>query len=98
MDFLVDKEYIEVEVGWYNELVRTKAKWDLLIDNIIHANYKDFETEEVNNWINTYYSKIGIKPKEKNCGYRLLHRRIHNKKTTQNYRRRGAINVFTYIS
>ena len=65
MDFLVDKEYIEVEVGWYNELVRTKAKWDLLIDNIIHANYKDFETEEVNNWINTYYSKFGIKPKEK---------------------------------
>ena len=62
---LMDKEYIEVEVGWYNELVRTKAKWDLLIDNIIHANYKDFETEEVNNWINTYYSKIGIKPEEK---------------------------------
>ena len=61
----MDKKYIEVEVGWYNELVRTKAKWDLLIDNIIHANYKDFETEEVNNWINTYYSKIGIKPKEK---------------------------------
>ena len=65
MDFLVDKEYIEVEVGQYNELIRTKAKWDLLIDNIIHANYKDFETEEVNNWINTYYSKFGIKLKEK---------------------------------
>ena len=61
----MDKKYIEVEAGWYNELVRTKAKWDLLIDNIIHANYKDFETEEVNNWINTYYSKIGIRPEEK---------------------------------
>ena len=59
------KEYIEIEVGWYNELVRTKAKWDLLIDNIIHANYKDFETEEVNNQIITYYSKVGIKPEEK---------------------------------
>lgn len=59
------KEYIEIEAGWYNELVRTKAKWDLLIDNIIHANYKDFEVEEVDNRIVTYYSKVGIKPEEK---------------------------------
>lgn len=62
----MDKEYIEVEVGWYNELVRTKAKWDLLIDNLLHDNYPNFSTEEVNDWINNYYFRVfGARPPEK---------------------------------
>ena len=61
----MDKKYIEVEVGWYNELVRTKAKWDLLIDNLLHDNYPNFSTEEVNDWVNSYYFRFGVRPPEK---------------------------------
>ena len=61
----MDKEYIEVEVSWYNELVRTKAKWDLFIDNLLHDNYPNFSTEEVSDWINNYYSHFGVRPPEK---------------------------------
>lgn len=60
----MNKEYIEVEIGWYNELVRTKAKWDLLVDTLLHDNYPDFCTEEVNYWVNSYYSQLGVKPPE----------------------------------
>lgn len=61
----MNKEYIEVEVGWYNELIRTKAKWDLLIDNLLHDNYPNFNTEEVNDWVNNYYFRFGARLPEK---------------------------------
>ena len=59
------KQYVEVEQAWYNELIRTKAKWDLFIDLCIHKDYPKYNTEEVNDLVNDYYSKIGIKPEEK---------------------------------
>lgn len=58
------KQYVEVEQAWYNELIRTKAKWELLIDLCIHKAYPKYDTEEVNDWVNDYYSQIGIKMDE----------------------------------
>lgn len=54
-------DYIEVECGWYNELIRTKAKWDLLIDCCIHKGHPEFDTEEVNYLVSEYYSQVGRK-------------------------------------
>lgn len=58
------QEYIEIEKAWYNELIRTKAKWDLFIDSCIHKDYPKYDTEEVNDWVNDYYSQIGVKMDE----------------------------------
>lgn len=58
------KQYIEIEQAWYNELIRTKAKWDLFIDLCIHKDYPGYDTEEVNCWVNDYYSQIGVKEDE----------------------------------
>ena len=55
------KQYVEVEQAWYNELIRTKAKWDLFIDLCIHKDYPKYDTEEVNDLVNDYYSQIGVK-------------------------------------
>lgn len=55
------KQYVEVERAWYNELIRTKAKWDLFIDLCIHKDYPKYDTEEVNDLIRDYYSQIGLK-------------------------------------
>lgn len=56
--------FITIEQAWYNELIRTKAKWDLFMDNCIHKDYPAYSTEEVNDWVNDYYFQIGIKPPE----------------------------------
>ena len=55
------KQYDEVERAWYNELIRTKAKWDLFIDLCIHKDCPKYDTEEVNDLIRDYYSQIGLK-------------------------------------
>ena len=51
--------YVKIDASWYNELIRSKAKYDFFIDSLISSNLKDYDTWTLNEVINDYYSKIG---------------------------------------
>lgn len=51
--------YVKIDASWYNELIRSKAKYDFFIDSLISSNLKDYDTWTLNEAINDYYSKIG---------------------------------------
>ena len=52
--------------GWVSLEVAKKLDPQLLIDNLLHDNYPNFSTEEVNDWINNYYFRVfGARPPEK---------------------------------
>ena len=54
-----EPKYVRIDTSWYNELIRSKAKYDFFIDSLIASNLKDYNTWMLNNAIDDYYSKIG---------------------------------------
>lgn len=54
-----EPKYVRIDTSWYNELIRSKAKYDFFIDSLIASNLKDYDTWMLNNAIDDYYSKIG---------------------------------------
>lgn len=54
-----EPKYVRIDISWYNELIRSKAKYDFFIDSLIASNLKDYDTWMLNNAIDDYYSKIG---------------------------------------
>lgn len=52
-------QYVKIDISWYNELIRSKAKYDFLVDSLIASNLKNYDTEQLNEMINYYYSKLG---------------------------------------
>ena len=54
-----DPKYVRIDTSWYNELIRSKAKYDFFIDSLIASNLKDYDTWMLNEAIIDYYSKMG---------------------------------------
>lgn len=52
-------KYVKIDTSWYNELIRSKAKYDFFIDSLIASNLKDYDSWVLNNAIGDYYSKMG---------------------------------------
>lgn len=52
-------KYVKIDTSWYNELIRSKAKYDFFIDSLIASNLKDYDSWVLNDAIEDYYSKIG---------------------------------------
>ena len=52
-------KYVKIDTSWYNELIRSKAKYDFFIDSLIASNLKDYDTWMLNDAIDDYYSKMG---------------------------------------
>lgn len=52
-------KYVRIDVSWYNELIRSKAKYDFLIDSLIAEKLKNYDIYELNEAISDYYSKVG---------------------------------------
>lgn len=50
---------IVIDTSWYNELIKSKARYDHLIDSFIASNLKDYDTYELNESVNEYYAKLG---------------------------------------
>ena len=56
---MAEPKYVKIDISWYNELTRSKAKYDFFIDSLIASNLKNYDTWVLNNAIDDYYSKIG---------------------------------------
>ena len=56
---MAEPKYVKIDTSWYNELIRSKAKYDFFIDSLIASNLKDYDTWMLNDAIDDYYSKIG---------------------------------------
>lgn len=54
-----EPKYVRIDISWYNELVRSKAKYDFFIDSLIASNLKNYDTWMLNDAIEDYYSKMG---------------------------------------
>lgn len=54
-----EPKYVKIDISWYNELIRSKAKYDLFIDSLIASNLKDYDILMLNDVIRDYYSKMG---------------------------------------
>ena len=54
-----ESKYVKIDISWYNELIRTKAKYDFFVDSLISSNLKDYDTWMLNEAIEDYYSKVG---------------------------------------
>lgn len=54
-----EPKYVRIDTSWYNELIRSKAKYDFFIDSLIASNLKDYDTWMLNDAITDYYSKMG---------------------------------------
>ena len=54
-----EPKYVRIDISWYNELIRSKAKYDFFIDSLIASNLKDYDIGTLNEAIEDYYSKIG---------------------------------------
>lgn len=52
-------KYVRIDASWYNELIRSKAKYDFFIDSLIASNMKSYDTYTLNEFIDDYYSKVG---------------------------------------
>lgn len=52
-------KYVKIDTSWYNELIRSKAKYDFFIDSLIASNLKDYDIWMLNDAIDYYYSKMG---------------------------------------
>lgn len=52
-------KYVKIDTSWYNELIRSKAKYDFFIDSLIASNLKDYDAWMLNKAIEDYYSKMG---------------------------------------
>ena len=38
-----EPKYVRIDISWYNELIRSKAKYDFFIDSLIASNLKDYD-------------------------------------------------------
>lgn len=56
---MAEPKYVKIDVSWYNELIRSKARYDFFIDSLISSNLKDYDIGLLSNAIADYYSKIG---------------------------------------
>lgn len=54
-----EPKYVKIDISWYNELVRSKAKYDFFIDSLIASNLKGYDVWMLNDAIEDYYSKMG---------------------------------------
>ena len=54
-----EPKYVKIDISWYNELVRSKARYDFFIDSLIASNLKDYDIWMLSDGIKGYYSKIG---------------------------------------
>lgn len=54
-----EPKYVKIDIYWYNELIRSKAKYDFFIDSLIASNLKDYDILMLNDVIRDYYSKMG---------------------------------------
>lgn len=54
-----EPKYVKIDISWYNELIRSKAKYDFFIDSLIASNLKDYDMWTSNDAIRDYYSKMG---------------------------------------
>lgn len=54
-----EPKYVKIDISWYNELIRSKAKYDFFIDSLIASNLKDYDIWMLSDGIEGYYSKIG---------------------------------------
>ena len=54
-----EPKYVRIDISWYNELIRSKAKYDFFIDSLIASNLKDYDIWMLSDGIRDYYSKIG---------------------------------------
>lgn len=54
-----EPKYVRIDISWYNELIRSKAKYDFFIDSLIASNLKDYDIWMLNDAIEDYYSKMG---------------------------------------
>ena len=52
-------KYVKIDTSSYNELIRSKAKYDFFIDSLIASNLKDYDIWMLNDAIEDYYSKMG---------------------------------------
>lgn len=52
-------KYVKIDISWYNELIRSKAKYDFFIDSLIASNLQDYDAGMLNEAIADYYSKMG---------------------------------------
>lgn len=55
----MDKKYVKIDISWYNELIRSKAKYDFFVDSLIASNLQGYDAERLNEAIVDYYSKMG---------------------------------------
>lgn len=51
--------YVKIDITWYNELIRSKARYDCLIDSLIASKLKDYDIHIINESLLDYYSKLG---------------------------------------
>lgn len=51
--------YVKIDASWYNELLRSKARYDFFIDSLIASNLKDYDAYLLSDAINNYYFKMG---------------------------------------
>ena len=54
-----EPKYVQIDISWYNELIRSKAKYDFFIDSLIASNLKDYDIWLLSDAIHDYYSKMG---------------------------------------
>lgn len=54
-----EPKYVKIDTSWYNELIRSKARYDFFIDSLIASNLKDYDIWMLSDGIEGYYSKIG---------------------------------------
>lgn len=54
-----EPKYVKIDISWYNELIRSKARYDFFIDSLIASNLKDYDIWMLSDGIRDYYSKIG---------------------------------------
>ena len=52
-------KYVKIDIYWYNELIRSKARYDFFIDSLIASNLKDYDIWMLSDGIRDYYSKMG---------------------------------------
>lgn len=52
-------KYVKIDISWYNELIRSKAKYDFFVDSLIASNLQDYDAGMLNEAIVDYYSKMG---------------------------------------
>lgn len=54
-----EPKYVKIDISWYNELIRSKAKYDFFVDSLIASNLQGYDAWALNEAIVDYYSKMG---------------------------------------